>query len=135
MSNVVEFRRREPGDPDDEPLVKKEPAQCRHRKRVLDAEARTVHCRECGQLLDPFWCLLNAREFQEALDRKLKTIREFEARQQERQQRAIKHAMRERRRRGPPADNCAACRGTGWKDTPQGMVPCPCKKTGIPQIL
>ena len=56
--NVVEFRRREPGE-DLDAIARAPRSTCTHlRRRVVDEELRRVTCGDCGEQLDPVWCLL-----------------------------------------------------------------------------
>ncbi len=138
--NVVEFKRREPSDaPVDGALARAPRPECQHRKRVIDADQREVHCRDCGQKLDPVWCLLHLSDYHEAIDRKLAEIRAYETRLKARQERAIALKRQRARRSGPPAPGCS-CGGTGWMTVSDpGSQPvvtrCTCRTTGAPRLL
>jgi hypothetical protein len=140
--NIIEFKRRDPSDATtdvDGALARAPRAECRHRSRLIDAEQREVHCRDCGQKLDPVWCLLNLAEYHDALDRKLVEIRAHDQRMKERQARAITARQRRIRVSGLPVSGCA-CSGTGWMTVSEAGKPpavkrCTCRTTGAPRLL
>lgn len=140
--NVIEFKRRDQSDSADDvdgALARAPRAECRHQRRLIDAEQREVHCRECGQKLDPIWCLLNLADYHDAIERKLIEIRAHDHRMKERQARTIALKQRRVRRSGLPAAGCV-CGGTAWltvseEGKPPAVKRCTCRATGAPRLL
>ncbi len=135
--NVLEFRRRSPQDDDKLDALARAPrpaVPCRHeRKRYVDEVLRRVTCGDCGENLDPIWCLLNLIAFRETLRRERNWI-EGERRQvEERRTRAIARRQKEAAKvqATKVRENCQACGGTGWASREGGGVErCSCRKQG-----
>lgn len=83
---VVQFRPRQ--NPDHPPLglePKKgwDPNVCKHKRSIINREARTLTCRDCGVLLDPIEQLWQIANYGTGLDSRIAEIREHNEKQQE----------------------------------------------------
>src|SRR5688572_25535243 len=128
LDNLLEFRPREPQDEDKLDALARLPrdpnaAKCRHgRKRLVDADQRRVTCGECGDDLDPIWCLLNLIEYRESLRREREWIEAERRRSTKRQLDAVarRQRAREAAERIKVQENCRACGGTGFMPARSG---------------
>lgn len=130
--NLLDFqaRRHVPGDVDGLARLRRAPdATCPHPRFVIDAKQRTVACGTCGAWLDPVWCLLRFLEKDEAVERRIAYAKSLERDLEARRQRAIqrRQAAAQKAKREDAAKHCNACNGTGWAQTPKGVVRCGCR--------
>jgi len=138
LDNVIEFRKRGPEDDAKLDALARKPretgaAKCRHnRKRFVDEELRTVTCGECGEKLDPIWCLLNLIEFRESLRRERQWIEHEKEQARKRQERAVARRVNVKTKREAirTRENCRACSGTGWISKDGRAARCGCRTTG-----
>jgi len=71
---------------------------CKHVRTEISEEKRTVTCRDCGAVVDPFaYILLLYGYYETRVDRRLEAIKEFERREQERRERESKRKRQPRR--------------------------------------
>lgn len=56
---------------------------CQHKSSIIDRDARRIHCKDCGAELDPYEVLSRLAMHSEAVDARVKEIREFNRIQQE----------------------------------------------------
>ena len=139
--NVVEFRRREPGE-DLDAIARAPRSTCTHlRRRVVDEELRRVTCGDCGEQLDPVWCLLTLVKYHEQIERRIAELKALEQQHErarlERQARAMQFKQRTRAAQDAERSrkHCQACQGTGWITGDDGARRCGCRNGKGPRLV